>query len=110
MRGDDLLVLLLHQRWAGCYYESLALPASASFDSRSAQEVENLMRVHKTPMRFSQQMLQDLDLAIQRFAVSDAVYFEGAILKPDGFNLATYTAVSYGVQPDRLHVRSPYNR
>lgn len=96
MRGDDLLVLLLHQRWAGCYYESLALPASSSFDSLSAQEVEGLMRVHEVPTRFSQQMLQDLDLAIQRFAVSNALYSRDAYLKPDGPNSTTSTAASYG--------------
>lgn len=72
MREDDVLVTLLHQLWAGCYSRSLAQSRSwgDSLLSMPPKEKEALFVPLEKPMRFSQQMLQDIDAAIQRYTVS----------------------------------------
>ena len=74
MREDDLLRLWLHSLWVSCYYKSLSLSPSrggeVAFYSLSLKEREALLTSNEIPAGFSQQMLRDLDLAIQLFVVS----------------------------------------
>ncbi|CDJ60049.1 hypothetical protein, conserved [Eimeria maxima] len=68
MRDDDVLATLMHQMWAGCYSNALSLAAATSILSLSSQEAEALLKPHKSPMRFSEKMLVDIDKLIKELA------------------------------------------
>ncbi|CDJ31675.1 uncharacterized protein EMH_0009870 [Eimeria mitis] len=76
MREDDVLATLMHQMWAGCYSNALSLPATLSTLTLSSQETEALLKPHKSPMRFSEQTLVDIDRLLLDFA--QLVLVEGA--------------------------------
>lgn len=75
MRDDDVLATLMHQMWAGCYSNALSLAAATSILSLSSQEAEALLKPHKSPMRFSEKMLVDIDKLIKELAVSHDIGF-----------------------------------
>ncbi|XP_026193788.1 uncharacterized protein LOC34621287 [Cyclospora cayetanensis] len=67
---DDLLQAWAQATWAGCYNEALSFPPSISLSDISHDEAKALMTPQKTPMKFSQRTLLDIDQAIAALAVS----------------------------------------
>ncbi|KAL8450044.1 hypothetical protein Emag_003468 [Eimeria magna] len=69
MRQDDILVALVHSMWASCYNTSMSMDSNA-LSSLSPKETAALLTPQTTNTRFSQQMLQQLDRAIEQLSVS----------------------------------------
>ncbi|KAL8424766.1 hypothetical protein Efla_001355 [Eimeria flavescens] len=70
MRHDDILVALIHSMWASCYNTSLSMDTD-TLASLSQKEAEALLTSNPPGARFSQQMLQQLDKAIERLATHE---------------------------------------
>ncbi|OEH75427.1 hypothetical protein cyc_04810 [Cyclospora cayetanensis] len=68
MKQDDLLQAWAQATWAGCYNEALSFPPSISLSDISHDEAKALMTPQKTPMKFSQRTLLDIDQAIAALA------------------------------------------
>ncbi|KAL8451150.1 hypothetical protein Emed_002188 [Eimeria media] len=67
MRQDDILVGLMHSMWASCYNTSLSMDSHA-ISSLSPKDIAALLTPQTTNTRFSQQMVQQLDRAIEQLA------------------------------------------
>ncbi|KAL8272477.1 hypothetical protein Esti_003600 [Eimeria stiedai] len=67
MRQDDILVALMHSMWSSCYNTSMSMD-SKPLSSLSSKEIAALLTPQTPNTRFSQQMLQELDRAIEQLA------------------------------------------
>lgn len=89
MRQDDLYRLLLHSMWATCYYKSLSRSA-ASLYTLSTEEAEALLSSPTTPTKFSNQLLQDIDVAIRHLSVSLALCNQKIVFASVDFRALTH--------------------
>ncbi|KAL8433800.1 hypothetical protein ACSSS7_003646 [Eimeria intestinalis] len=67
MRQDDILVALMHSMWASCYNTSVSIDSTA-LSSLSPKDSAALLTPQTTNTRFSQQMVQQIDRAIEQLA------------------------------------------